>query len=232
MTASGTYAFAPSFGDLTLNAFARIGLRRTELTQQHLADAALEANLVQVELSNKQPNLWSAELYPVSLSEGVGSYTLLSRFISPMAVYLTTESSGGGTAFDRILWPISTYEWSALPNKEQQGPPTSYWYQRLETPVVHLWPVPDGNATYTLKLRILSQLQDAVIPNGVTPAVPYRWFDWFSARLSHRLSRIYKPELEAARKADAQEAWQTAATEDTEMVPVYLLPMTGGYYRG
>ncbi len=83
MTSSGTYAFEPSYGDLVLNAFARIQLRRTELTQQHMADAALEANLVQVELSNAQPNLWTSELYEVSLTQGVGDYTLLARFDRP-----------------------------------------------------------------------------------------------------------------------------------------------------
>jgi hypothetical protein len=230
MATSSTYDFNPSFGDLTMNAFARIRLRRTELTPQHLADAALESNLVQVELSSKQPNLWSAELYEVPLTDGVGSYDLLPRFVSPMAVYLTTDT-GNGNTFDRVLWPISTYEWSALPNKTQQAPPTSYWFQRAITPVMHLWPVPDANATYTLKLRILSQLQDASLRNGTTPNLPYRWMDWFAARLAHRLSRIYAPELEAARKADAIEAWQNAATEDIEYTPTYLIPMIGGYSR-
>lgn len=230
MATTGTYAFNPSFGDLVLNAFGRIGLRRTELTQQHMADAALEANLVQVELSNAQPNLWTAELYEVSLSQGTGDYALLARFISPMAVYLTTTNSSGDS-FDRILYPISSYEWSALPNKTQQAPPTSYWFERTITPQVHVWPVPDQDDVYTLKLRILSQLQDASIPNGIQANIPFRWYDWFAARLAHRLSRIYRPDIEAARKADAQEAWATAAKEDIEYTPVYFAPMMGGYYR-
>lgn len=230
MTSSGTYSFEPSFGDLTLNAFARIGLRRTEITQQHLADAALESNLVQVELINSQPNLWTAELESVPLEEGVATYALPARMISPMAVYLSTASGAGGST-DRVLFPLSTYEYASLPDKTVQGPPTSYWYQRSIIPQVHMWPVPDGNSDYTLNLRILSQLQDAVIPNGVTPNLPYRWMDWFSARLAHRLSRIYKPELEAARKADAAEAWANAAKEDIEYTNVYLMPGIGGYYQ-
>jgi len=60
MTSIGTYSYSPSIGDLTLNAFARIGLRRPELQQQHFADAAMEANLLQVEFSNRGPNLWKS----------------------------------------------------------------------------------------------------------------------------------------------------------------------------
>jgi hypothetical protein len=230
MTSTSTYAFEPSFGDLTMNAFARIGIRRTEMTQQHLADAAVESNLVQVELSNAQPNLWTAELYEVPLVEGTATYTLPARFVSPMAVYLTTTNTSGDET-DRILFPISSYEYAALPNKTQQAPCTSYWFERTIVPKVNMWPVPDQTDVYTLKLRILSQLQDASIPNGVTPNLPYRWMDWFSARLAHRLARIYKPEIEAARKADAMEAWQNAAGEDIEYTPVYFMPQLGGYFR-
>ena len=230
MTTSGTYSYAPSTADLVLNAYGRIQIRRTEITQQHLADAAIEANLVQVEFSNRQPNLWLSETYPVSLVAGTSTYSLLARHISPMAVYMTT-TNGSGTSTDRILFPISTFEYAALPNKTQQGPPTSFWFDRQETPQVVLWPVPDSAATYTLNLRILSQPEDATLPSGTTPNLPYRWFDAFTSALAARLSAIYKPEIEDRRKADAERAWQIASQQDTEDVPIYVIPALGGYCR-
>jgi hypothetical protein len=229
MATSGTYSFSPSVGEIALNAFNRIQIRRTEITQQHLADAANEANFVQVEFSNRLPNLWLAETYSVSLVAGTASYALLPRLIAPMAVYMTTTS--GSVSTDRILAPISTYEYAALPNKTTQGPPTSFWFDRQETPVVYLWPVPDDAATYTLKLRMVSQPQDANLPNGVTPEIPYRWLDAFTASLAARLATIYRPELEAKRQADAERSWQIAAAEDTEQVPLYIFPSLSGYYR-
>jgi len=231
MTSSGTYSYSPSIGDLTLNAFARIGLRRPELQQQHFADAAMEANLLQVEFSNRGPNLWKSELYTVSLVQATASYALLARFLAPMAVYMTTTPSGGGSPFDRVLGPLSTFEYAALPDKTVQGPPTSYWYDRTITPTVYLWPVPDGNATYTLNLQILSQPQDASIPSGVTPDIPYRWFDAYAAALAARLAAIYKPEMEAIRAAAAERAWQIAAKEDIEYVPFFVIPGTSGYFQ-
>ena len=46
MSTSGTYAFAPGSGDLTLAAFARCGIRRAEITTEHMADAYNEGNLM------------------------------------------------------------------------------------------------------------------------------------------------------------------------------------------
>ena len=229
MTTSGTYAFGPSVGELMLNAFGRIQIRRTEITQQHLADAANEANFVQVEMSNRLPNLWLSETYTVSLSQGTADYTLPARLIAPMAVYLTIASGSNST--DRILVPISTFEYASLPNKTTQGQPTSYWFDRQESPIFHLWPVPDGNATYTLNLRMVSQPQDAKAPNGLAPEFPYRFLDAFAAALAARLAVIYKPELEDKRKADAERAWTIAATQDQEDVPMFVAPQLGQYWR-
>ena len=229
MSTSGTYAFNPSIGELVMNAFGRIQIRRTEITQQHIEDAANEANFVQVEFANKLPNLWLAETYDVALSAGTASYPLLARLIAPTAVYLRIDNNGVIT--DRILTPLSTYEYAALPSKTTQGVPNSFWFDRQETPVVYMWPVPDDNATYTLKMRMISQPQDAKLPGGTTAEIPYRWIDAFTSALAARLAAIYRPELEAKRQADAERAWRIAATEDTENVPMYIIPATRGYFR-
>ena len=230
MSSSGTYSFAPSTGDLMLTAFGRIGIRRTEEVQQHLADAITEMNLLQVEFSNKLPNLWLSELYEVNLVAGQATYTLPARLISPMAVYVTTTPNGSSNSFDRILNPISTYEYSAIPNKEEQATPTCFWFNRQVEPQVTLWQVPDDSASYVMKLQIISQPQDATLPNGVTPNLPFRWLDAFTAGLAARLAVIYRPDLEDKRKADAERAWQIAAKEDTEQVPIFLYPALGTYY--
>ena len=48
MATSGTFTFNPSLGDFVTNAFAKCGVRRTELTTQHMQDANFEANLDRV----------------------------------------------------------------------------------------------------------------------------------------------------------------------------------------
>lgn len=232
MTTSGTVAFNPSAGDFLLSAYARIGLRRSQLTTQHLTDAATEANLVQVEMANKQPNLWKSELVTVPLVTGTATYTLTARTISFMAVYLTVDTGDSGSTYDRILAPLSTFEYDAMPNKTTQAPPTSYWFNRQTIPTITMWPVPDDTATYFLNLQSLLQIEDVNVAGGATIDMPYRWLDAFTAKLAHRLARIYRPELEAVRKADADEAWNTAGGEDIEYVPMYILPQVNFYTRG
>lgn len=228
MTTTGTTAYNPAASSLVLTAFGRIGVRRTEITAQHLADAEQEANLVQVKLANLQPNLWTSTLISTVLVSGTATYALPASTIAIQACYLTTTS--GGVSTDRILWPYSVLEYASLPNKTEQGPPTAYWYNRLATPELSLWPVPDANATYTLKLRTLGQLSDVSVKSGTTLDLPYRWLDAYVADLAYRLARIYAPDKEVLRKADALEAWDNAAFEDQERVPIYLGMNIGGYY--
>ncbi len=79
-------------------------------------------------------------------------------------------------------------------------------------------------------LQIVNQINDANLANGENPEVPYRFYDLFVAGLAYRLAKIYKPELEQIRKADYMEAWQVAATQDTENVPLFIRPSLNGYY--
>lgn len=229
MAATGTYAYNPAISDLTLSAFARIGIRRTELTAQHMADAAQESNLIQVELSARLPNLFAKEDYSQSLTEGTATYTLPSRLLAFQAIWIS--SSNGGVSTDRLIYPYSAFEYAAIADKTQQGSPTSYYLSTVVPPQITLWPVPDDTATYTLRAYILRQFQDASLVSGYTLDVPYRALDVWTAKLAHRLSRIYAPDKEVLRKADADEAWAVFATLDQEQVPLYINVATMGYFQ-
>lgn len=229
MATTGTFNYNPSGADLLLNAFARIQIRGTELTQQHLQDAYNEANLLQVEFSNRQPNLWTSELYTATLSASTATYTLPARTIAILAAYVSTTT--GSATTDTILTPISTTDYAALPVKADEGVPSQFWYNRQLTPTLTLYPVPDDATTYTLNLRMLAQLEDVSLANGTTLDLPYRWLDAFTSGLASRLAQIYKPEMADRLDARAERAWQIAAKEDQEDVPITVAPEIGGYYR-
>ena len=108
--------------------------------------------------------------------------------------------------------------------------PSVFWYDRLLSPTITLWLVPD-DSTVTLQYYRCTQNQDANLQSGETPAVPYRFLDAMVAGLAHRLARIYKPEMEAARKMDAAEALMIAQTQDVENIPMTIMPQLSGYYR-
>lgn len=229
MASSGTYSWSPSAGDLTLQAFRRCGLKRVELNAEHFMDAANEANLLQVHFANLQPNLWSAETHEIELTASQATETLPARMIAPLAAYISTTS--GSVTTDSIITPLSTTEYHGLPNKLQEGIPSSYWFDRQITPQITLWPVPNDGTTYILKLRILSQLEDISLKNGTTLDMPYRWMDAFTAGLAFRLAVIYAPEKATALGTLADRAWSVAAKEDQENVPMIVAPDLGGYFR-
>lgn len=213
-----------------LNAFARIGLRRPALEAEHLQDAATEANLTQIQFSNRQPLWWTSEEYTQVLTADDGEYDLPGRVMSIIAAYISTTSNDQVT--DRIIGPISTYDYAAIANKlTPTGQPTVFKFETFATPKITLWQVPDDTQTYTLKLRVLCQPEDVLLPSGVNVDAPYRFIDAFTAELSYRLARIYKPEMAQARLMDAKMAWDYAANQDQENVPIYITPSLSGYYR-
>lgn len=196
-----------------------------------MMDAYTECNLVQVDLSNKVPNLWLDELFTIDLVAGQSTYQLSPTLVAFQAPVVTTTYSDSEVAYDRLLYAYSTYEYAAIPNKAQQGPPTSYWLNLLATPEVSFWPTPDSNAQYTFRVRQLRQIQDAVLAGGVTADVPYRWLDCYVAKLAHRFARIYAPDKEQIREADAEKAWAVAALTDQEQVPMYIQGCYQGYWQ-
>lgn len=228
---SGTYNFAPSNGELVLAAYDRIQVRPPSLRQEHMVAARRELNFMFAEWANKGPNLWEVTRTQLTLTQGTAAYSVPSRVI------VITDGSivlNFGTANEsrRYIPPISRTEYLSFANQQVQAPPTTYWFDRLISPTVTFWPVPDGNGPYVFDYFAYTQQQDANLAAGETPDIPYRWLDAIVAGLAHRLCRSYgTPELEAVRKADAMEAYSVAAAQDTENVNFNVLPMIGNYYR-
>ena len=231
MTSTGTYAWNPSTGDMVLTAFARCQIRRTELTQQHLADAATEANDLQIEFANRMPLWWEIDTETQTATAGTAEYTLPARCISIVAVWIV--SGTGQSTNDRIISPVSAYDYASFPQKDTQGQPTVYWWKKTITPTITLWPVPDNTQTYTIKVRYLSQLQDSAVPSGSTTDMPARFLSAFTAGLAARLSLIYKPESYDRLAMIAERAWGFAAETDADDgANLYISPGLNNYYRG
>ncbi len=224
---SGTFLFAPSLGEVVLNAYARIGVRRPDILQTHLSDARMEANLLLAKISNLQPNLWTVDLQALPLLQGSATYTVPAETVMILDVYIRY----GNPTTDRALYPVSRSEYSSYPNKDTQSFPTVYWFDRLISPTITLWSTPDGNGPYTLFYYRVRQIQDADYVNGQNIEIPYLWMDAFTAGLAYRLARIYAPSLEGQRKQDADEAWAQAAVQNTENVNIMFSPGLSSYFR-
>jgi len=229
LATSGTVAFNPAIGALTLYAFSLCGIRRTAILQEHMADARMAAGLMLTSWDNDTPNLWRVDLVTETLVEGTATYAVDPSVIMVLDAYIRTGE--GDTQTDRIIWPVSRTEYAAYPNKELQAPPTSFWFDRLLSPTITMWPVPDGQQGYELHYYAVFQTQDANLANGETADVPPRWLDAFSWGLAARLAVSYAPDRAVALDAKAKEALEIARQQDVENTPMYLAPAIGGYYR-
>lgn len=242
MTTSGTYAFNPSLGELTLYAFNLCGVRNTAILQEHMTTSRMAANLMLSSWANKGVNLWKVDLVTFDLTTGVSTYAAGSdgagnpdsadanRTVMVLDAYVTTTS--GGQNIDRIILPVSRSEYASYPNKEQQGFPTTYWFDRLISPTITIWPVPNtSTGPTTISFYRVIQVQDSEMTNGQTVDVPYRWLEAFATGLAYRLSQIWSPAMTANMKALADEAYNIAAQQDTEYVSMYISPQISGYYR-
>ncbi len=228
MTTTGTYAFDPSAADVTTLAYGRIGIRRTAITTEHLADAILESNFLLSEFSNLQPLLWKSTLISQALTQGTATYTLPKNAVMILICYVQT---GGSTTTQRVLGPLSTVQYASIPNKTTQAPATSFWMNRQITPTITFWPVPDSGGPYTAFMQVVTQVQDVALPSGATLDLPYRFLDAFLSGLAVRLARIHAVDRLAEAKQEAARTWGIASTQDTENTPFFILPQMSGYYR-
>lgn len=226
-TTTGTFLFNPSAGEIVLDAFGRCQLRPSEITQSHMFTARMKLNLLLSEWSNNQVNLWEVDLQSIPLVQGTATYTVPAETVMVLDLYIST----GTPAIDRYANPISRTEYASIANKTTQGNPSQYWFDRLVAPTVTFYQVPDGSQTYTANYYRVRQTQDADVTNGLNVEVQTRWLAAFTAGMAWMLSETYAPALEDKLFARYQRAWNIAAAQDTENVPLYIGPQLGSYFR-
>lgn len=228
MSTSGTYTYNPSLGELTVYAYQLIGVRPTALLQEHIDVARTATNMMFTRWSNQGVNLWQVDLTQTALTQGVATYPVDASVVVMLDAFIRTTT--GTTQTDRIIMPVSRTEYASYPNKIQQGFPTTFWFDRLLSPTVTLWPVPDGTQTY-LEYYAVKRIQDANM-NGVQELdIPPIWLEAMIYGLAYRLAQIWSPDKVAIMKPMADEAYQIAATQNVETANQYISPQLAGYWR-
>jgi hypothetical protein len=224
MATSGTYTFNPGLGEIVLYAYQNIGVRPAAILQEHMEVARMATNMMLSRFSNQGVNLWAVDLITTPLVQGTATYAVDANTVMILDAYIVSDS------IDRIILPISRTEYASYPNKAQQGFPTTFWFDRLISPIVTLWPVPDGSQT-SLKYYRVRRLQDSNLQGGEQVEVPYLWLEAFADGLTYRLARIWSPQMAPALKAQADESYEIAAAQGIEQAQQYISPQLSGYWR-
>jgi hypothetical protein len=121
-----------------------------------------------------------------------------------MAAYIET---GQGPQRDRIITSVDRDTYASFPDKVSPGPPTVYWFNHQVQPTITLWQPPDAAGPYTLKYYRARQMQDASLPYGLTPEVPFRFLEAYVAGLAFKLAELYA--------VDRIQGWLRAKTNST-----------------
>lgn len=223
---TGNFLFAPSVGEVVLNALSRLQIRGPMVKAEHLHMAAMESNFLQIELANRGPNLWLIDEQTTTTTPGQSTYAVPPETI--MVLDVTLGLNPGQTYEQEILLTsISRSEYMAYPVKKQPGRPTVYWFDHLIAPSITLWPVPDQ--AYSLNFFRYRQSMDAAIAGAGGFETPYRFLDAICAGLAWRLALHYAPAQVQIMKAIYDDAIKYATARDTENAPLYISPMIETY---
>lgn len=223
MTTSGVTTFNPDLTEIVEEAFERCGgeLR----TGYDLRTARRSMNLMFTDWSNRGVNMWTMEQGQQVLIPGTATYPLPADTVDLLDHVIRTGAGSASTQADLTITRISEPTYATIPNKLAQGRPIQIWVQRLNTPQVTLWPIPDNSQTYTLVYWRLRRIQDA--GDGVnTMDMPFRFYNAMVAGLAYYLGMKVPGALDRLQilKAQYDEAWELAAGEDREKAAVRFVP--------
>jgi len=225
---SNTYYFNPGLGEIMLYSFNLCGIRNTALMQEHMESARMAANMLLGRWSSQGVNLWTVDLQTIPLVQGCSTYSVPNNTIVMLDSYIVQNS--GGAAINRLILPISRSEYASYPNPQQQGFPTTYWFDRLLSPTVTLWPVPDGTQSAFQYYRV-RQIQDANLAESQQVEIPYYFLEAFAYGLAQRLAMIWAPDKITLLKPLADESYDIAARQNVETAQQYISPTIASYFR-
>lgn len=223
MATSGTTAFNLDLTEIAEEAWERCG--KEMRSGYDLRTTRRSLNLLFADWSNRGINLWTMDQGTITLVPGTATYVLPADTVDLLDHVVRTGAGNASTQNDLSITRIAEPTYASLPNKLQQGRPIQLWVQRLNTPQVTLWPVPDASQAYQLVYWRLRRIQDA--GNGAhTMDAPFRFLPAMVSGLAYYLSMKIPEALDRMQmlKMAYDESWQLASDEDRDKSPVRFVP--------
>jgi len=140
------------------------------------------------------------------------------------------QNTGTASQSDIQVTRIGRDAYLGLTNKNSTGRPVQFYVDRLITPVVRLWPVPNANDSYSLVFDRLTRIDDADTQTN-SLEVPFRFYPCVSAGLAYYLSVKFAPERVSLLKTLYEEELQRAMDEDRDRASLQISPYSSFYGR-
>ena len=223
MATSGVSNFNLDLTEIVEEAFERVGGEMR--TGYDLRTARRSLNLMFADWANRGINMWTFEQGSIPLVAGTATYDLPADTVDLLEHVIRTGAGSASTQADLTITRISVSTYATIPNKLQQARPIQVWIERLNTPRITVWPVPDDSQPYTFVYWRMKRIQNA--GDGVnTMDMPFRFIPCMVAGLAYYLALKVPGGTErlGVLKAQYDEAWDLASSEDREKAAVRFVP--------
>jgi hypothetical protein len=223
MATSGVANFNLDLTEIVEEAFERVGSEMR--TGYDLRTARRSMNLMFADWANRGLNMFTYEQGSIPLVAGTATYNLPEDTVDLLEHVIRTGAGSASTQADLTITRISVSTYATIPNKLQQARPIQVWIERLNTPRITVWPVPDNSQPYTFVYWRLRRIQNA--GEGVnTMDMPFRFLPCMVAGLAYYLALKVPGGTDRlpVLKAQYDEAWDLASTEDREKAAIRFVP--------
>ena len=218
MALSGSTNFEPNVAEFVEEAFERCGLELR--TGYDLKTARRSINLMLAEWANRGLNQWTIEQATQTVTEGTTDYSLNANIIDILDVVLRRTINQ--TQTDISMNRVSRSEYINIPNKTTKARPSQFFFDKLSTPTLKIWPAPE-NSTDILVFNKIVRMDDADKGTN-TMDMPFRFFPCFAAGLAYYISLKRAPERTAQLKAIYEEEFRRAADQDEDRASFNIRP--------
>ena len=218
MALSGSTNFEPNVAEFVEEAFERCGLELR--TGYDLKTARRSINLMLAEWANRGLNQWTIEQATQTVTEGTTDYSLNANIIDILDVVLRRTINQ--TQTDISMNRVSRSEYINIPNKTTKARPSQFFFDKLSTPTLKIWPAPE-NSTDILVFNKIVRMDDADKATN-TMDMPFRFFPCFAAGLAYYISLKRAPERTSQLKAIYEEEFRRAADQDEDRASFNIKP--------
>ena len=141
MALSGSTNFEPNVTEFIEEAYERCGLELR--TGYDLKTAIRSVNLMLAEWANRGLNQWTIEQATQTVTEGTTDYSLNADVIDVLDVVVRRTVNDVQT--DISINRISRSAYTNIPNKTTKARPSQFFFDKLNTPVLKVWPAPENS---------------------------------------------------------------------------------------
>ena len=185
-------------------------------TGYDLKTAKRSLNLLFADWANRGLNQWTIQQVTTTLTQGVSDITVGADTIDILSIVVRRDNTDYG------IQRLSRDDYINIPNKTQQSRSSQWFLDRLISPVLKLWPVPD-NSTDQIIYNRLVRLDDADSATN-TLQIPFRFYPALAAGLAYYIAIKKAPDRIQLLKSLYEEEMQRAMDEDRDRASFNVVP--------